>query len=123
LQVNGVHGRLREHRSPEVAVVVVYTVLALVGVCGTWWFNLRSGQDEGSYLDNWFATAASSSAAVDVIVVAVVACVFMAAELRRLALPSAAWVLLPLTFVVAVAFSLPAFLALRERALRDRVAP
>jgi hypothetical protein len=114
--------RLREHRSPEVVVIVVYAVLALVGAGGTWYFNLRSAQDEGSYLGNWFATAASSSIAVDVIVVAVVACLFMAVELRRLAMPVATWALLPLTFVVAVAFSLPAFLALRERHLRARVA-
>lgn len=41
-------------------------------------------------------------------------------ELRRLDMPAATWALLPLTFVVAVAFS-PAFLALRERHLRERV--
>lgn len=103
-------------------MIVVYAVLAFAGACGTWYFNLESGGDEGSYLGNWFATGASSSAAVDVIVAALVACVFMAAEVRRLQMPAATWVLIPLTFVVAVAFSFPAFLALRERHLSVRAA-
>ena len=103
-------------------MVVVYAVLSLAGAAGTWFFNLRSIGAGESYLRDWFATAASSSAAVDVIVVALVACLFMAVELRRLAMPAATWALLPLTFAVAVAFSLPAFLALRERHLRAQVA-
>ena len=100
-------------------MVVVYAVLSLAGAAGTWFFNLRSIGAGESYLRDWFATAASSSAAV---VVALVACLFMAVELRRLAMPAATWALLPLTFAVAVAFSLPAFLALRERHLRAQVA-
>ena len=103
-------------------MAVVYVALALIGAAGTWFFNLRASGEEGSYLGNWFATSASSSAAVDVIVVALVVCVFIVAEVRRLGMPAATLVLLPLTFAVAVAFSFPAFLALRERHLRARVA-
>jgi uncharacterized membrane protein HdeD (DUF308 family) len=88
-----------------------YLVLAVVGAAGTWYFNL---QYEGTdYLGAWFANPASSSAAVDVIVTAVVACLFYVRESRR----HGWWwplVLVPLTFVVALAFTLPLFLAVRE---------
>lgn len=99
-------------------MVFVYALLALVGAAGTWFFNLRSIGAREDYLAGWFASPASSSAAVDVIVVAVVVCVFMVVEVRRLGISRWAWLLLPLTFAVAVAFSFPAFLALRERHLR-----
>ncbi len=97
-------------------MVVVYLVLAVLGAAGTWWFNLQPMDQP--YLSGWFANPASSSAAVDVIVVALVVCVFVVAESRRLGLPRATWVLLPLTFAVAVAFTFPLFLALRELHLR-----
>lgn len=55
-------------------------------------------------------------AAVDVIVTAAVACVFYLVEGRRVGLRMA-WVLVPLTFGVALAFTFPLFLAIRERRL------
>ena len=99
-------------------MLVVYSLLALVGLVGTWWFNVLSFGGEQGYLQGWFANPASSSAAVDVIVVAVVVCLFVAVEARRLGMPRVTWLLLPLTFAVAVAFTFPVFLALRERHLR-----
>ncbi len=95
-------------------MLVVYSLLALLGVTGTWWFNIRSFGSDQDYLAGWFANPASSSAAVDVIVVAVVVCLFVVAESRRLGMPRLAWALLPLTFAVAVAFTFPLFLAWRE---------
>ncbi len=97
-------------------MIVVYLVLAVVGGAGTWWFNVQPMDQP--YLSGWFANPASSSAAVDVIVVALVACVFLVAESRRLGMNRATWVLLPLTFAIAVAFTFPLFLALRELHLR-----
>ena len=67
------------------------------------------------YLGAWFANPASSSAAVDVIVTAVAACLFYLREGTRLG-----WgrlrlaVLVVLTFAIALAVTFPAFLALRE---------
>lgn len=98
-------------------MVLVYLGLAVAGAAGTWWFNLRSIAAGENYLAGWFATPASSSAAVDVVVVALAACLFILVEGRRLHL-RAAWALVPLTFVVAVAFTLPLFLAWRELVLR-----
>ncbi len=72
---------------------------------------MAAGED---YVAGWFASAASSSAATDVIVVAVAACVFFIVEGRRLGV-AWSWVLVPATFAIAVAFTVPLFLALRER--------
>lgn len=106
-------------------MVVVHALLALVGVGGTWWFNLQSMQSEQGYLEGWFANPASSSAAVDVIVVAVVVCLFVVAESRRLGMSRWTWLLLPLTSTVAVAFTFPVFLAWRQVHLRraDELVP
>jgi hypothetical protein len=88
-----------------------YLVLAVAGAAGTWYYNLQ--HTGGSYLGAWFANPASSSAAVDVIVTAVVACLFYVREGWRLG-----WLwpvaLVPLTFAVALAFTFPLFLAVRE---------
>ncbi|CAN5529347.1 hypothetical protein BH23ACT6_BH23ACT6_24100 [soil metagenome] len=76
------------------------------------------------YLAGWFANPAASSAAIDVIVVALVACVFIVRETRRVGMPSLAfWALVPLTFLIAVAFTFPLFLAWRERQLRQLAQP
>jgi hypothetical protein len=117
-------GTRQTRRSPLGAVPVLtvgYLLLSAVGLAGTWYFNLRFGAEGGgqTYLQGWFANAASSSAAVDVIVTAVVACVFYVVEGRRLGMRRA-WVLVPLTFLLALAFTFPLFLALRERALARR---
>ena len=89
-------------------MVIVYGALALIGAGGTWYFNvvsMRAGED---YLAGWFGTAASSSAAVDVMVVAVAACAFIVLEARRQRMN--AWLaaaLVPLSFAVAIAFTFP----------------
>ena len=97
---------------------VVYVLLAVVGAAGTWFFNLRSMAAGEDYLAGWFANAASSSAAVDVVVVAVAACLFMIVEGRRTGMSRWVWALVPLSFAVAIAFTFPLFLAWREHHLR-----
>lgn len=98
----------------------IYAVLAVAGLVGTWWFNITflSTAPGASYVGAWFANPASSSVAVDVIVVAIAACVFFVREGTRLGWrwwAIAAFVVL--SFAVAVSFTFPLFLALRERAL------
>lgn len=103
----------------RVVLVVTYGVLAIVGLVGSWYFNLQffALDSEPSYLEAWFANPASSSAAVDLIVIAVAASAFMAIEAWRLRLPWL-WALIPLSFIVAVAFTFPLFLAVREVRMR-----
>jgi hypothetical protein len=103
-------------------VTLLYGLIAVCGLVGTWYFNVASFSAGESYLGGWFASAASSSAAIDVLVVAVAACVFFVLEGRRLGMRHT-WVLIPLTLVVALAFTFPLFLAWRERTLtRSRAA-
>ena len=106
----------------RLALAVVWFALSAAGLVGTWAFNIAFFADPGglSYLGGWFANAASSSAAVDVIVVALAACVFMVAEGARLGWIRWVWVLVPLSFAIAIAFTFPLFLGLRELALRRR---
>jgi len=97
---------------------IVYGLLSVLGLVGTWYYNLQfsgSGSSQG-YVEAWFANPASSSAAVDVIVTALAACLFYVLEGRRLG-RRWVWVLVPLTFLVALAFTFPLFLAWRERLL------
>ena len=103
-------------------MIVLYLLVAVCGLVGTWYFNIASMTAGEDYIGSWFASAASSSAVVDVLVVAVAACVFFVVEGRRLGMRHT-WVLIPLTFAVALAFTFPLFLAWRERTLaRSRVA-
>ena len=99
---------------------VVYALLSVAGLVGTWFFNLRflSSASELGYLEAWFVNDASSSAAVDIIVMALAASIFMLVEGFRLGLRVWALVLVPLSFAVAVAFTFPLFLAVRQRRLR-----
>lgn len=101
---------------------VFYAVAAVSGLVLTWYFNLTF-QGPDNYLSAWFANPASSSAAVDLIVVALVSSVFMVSEGRRLGMR-----LVPVFivggFVVAMACALPLFMLYRERVLtRDRRTP
>ena len=105
----------RGRRPATTALIGLYLALAVAGLVGTWYFNLQfmAGSNSQGYVQAWFANSASSSAAVDVIVTALAACVFYAVEGVRLRMR---WtlVLIPLTFLVALAFTFPLFLALRE---------
>jgi hypothetical protein len=104
----------------RLALAVTWFALALTGLVGTWSFNIAFMADPQGlgYLEGWFANPASSSAAVDIIVVALAASLFMLVEGARLGWARWVWILVPLSFMVAIAFTLPLFLGIRELALR-----
>ena len=107
---------LNERISPlKVGLISIYLVLAVAGLVGTWYFNFEffALNTEQSYLEAWFANPASSSAAVDIIVVALMGSVFMLVEGWRMKLRWT-WILIPLSFLIALAFTFPLFLAIRE---------
>lgn len=109
----------------HLALAVAWFTLSFAGLVGTWAFNIAFFLDPQGlgYLEGWFANPASSSAAVDVIVVAVAACLLILVEGARLGWARWVWVLVPLSFAIAIAFTLPLFLGLRELALRRRRPP
>lgn len=103
---------------------VFYAAAALTGLVLTWYLNLRYSGSAG-YVADWFANDASSSVAVDLIVVAVVASVFMLTESRRVGVRVPVRVPVTLAFVpggflVAMACAFPLFLLLRERRLTSQ---
>jgi len=95
--------------------MLFYGVASGLGLVLTLYFN-TSYHGSVSYLRAWFANSASTSAAVDLITVSAAASVFMLVEGRRLRIR-----LYPaypvLGVVLAMAFSVPLFLLMRERAL------
>jgi drug/metabolite transporter (DMT)-like permease len=98
----------------------LYGLAAAAGLAGTWYFNLTySG--EASYLSAWFANAASSSAAVDLLVAFTAGSIFMITEGRRLRM-RAPWLYVVFGAVLAFAFTFPLFLLMRERVLHPRPA-
>jgi hypothetical protein len=109
-----------ENRNTKIAVsklvlISIYLVLALIGLVGTWYFNFEffALNTDVSYLEAWFANPASSSAAVDIIMVALMGSIFMLVEGWRMKLQWV-WILIPLSFFIALAFTFPLFLAIRE---------
>lgn len=96
---------------------IVYLVLALVGLVGTWSWNIVAITRQSEWFAEWASNgAATQSLQVDLIVVAVAASIVIIVEGRRVGLRHA-WVLVPLSALTAIAFTFPLFLALRERAL------
>jgi hypothetical protein len=106
---------------PKVILISTYVLLSIVGLIGTWYFNFQfmASDSDLSYLEAWFANPASSSAAVDIIVVALMGSIFIFVEGWRLQIQWT-WILIPLSFVIALAFTFPLFLAIREIKLTQR---
>lgn len=101
----------------------VYLAVALVGLVGTAWFNVRSVLEpsEGIFLSAWFANPSVSSVSWDLLAAATAASIFIILEGRRLGIRWY-WAYVLLSFVTAVAFTFPLFLAVRERRLAERSA-
>ncbi len=95
----------------------VYLVVALAGLIGTAWFNVAGFLHPGpNLLQAWFANAATSSLAIDLLAAATGASIFIVLEGRRLGM-RLWWLYIAVSFVTAVGFAFPLFLAMRERAL------
>jgi hypothetical protein len=110
----GAPGRVRGRWS---AAAVIYLALALVGLVGTWTFNVIAIVEKRDFLGEWFGSGPSvNSLGVDLAVVAVAVIVFMLVEGRRLGMRGLAIYVLLVPFV-ALAFAFPLFLSARERRL------
>jgi hypothetical protein len=100
----------------------IYALLALAGITLTWYHNLQFMQTTGSldirdFIAACFVNHAAASIAWDVSIAAATFLTWSYVEARRLQMPR--WWLIPLlTFGIALAFSFPLFLLLRERRLK-----
>jgi hypothetical protein len=94
---------------------IVFLVLSLVGLVGTWTFNVLSIVQLRDFIADWVGSGpAVSSLAVDLLVTAVAGSVFMVLEARRLGMKHV-WIYLVLSAVTAFACMFPLFLAMRAR--------
>lgn len=98
-----------------------YLILAILGIAYTWYFNIQFylTEDNTSIL-NFIAqtktTFASQSLVADLTVVVVTFLVWMTYESLKLKIKYW-WMLVPLTFLVAIAFTFPLFLYMRATRL------
>ncbi|MBU1251891.1 MULTISPECIES: DUF2834 domain-containing protein [Microcella] len=108
------------------APAIVFLILAVVGLIGTWTYNIQAIVQRTDFLGDWFANGpAVGSLTMDLLIMAVAACAFIVIEGRRLGMRHL-WAYIVFSGLTAIAFTFPLFLANRERHLaarRDAVAP
>lgn len=96
-------------------LAVVYLVLAVAGLIGTWTFNVLAIVQLRDFIGDLVTSGpAVSSITVDLLVVAVAGCVFIVVEARRLGMRFA-WLYIAGSALTAFAFTFPLFLAMRQR--------
>ncbi len=97
----------------------VFGILAVVGVAVTWYFNIRFMIQQGGFSLAEFVAAtnvnaAASSISRDLLVVVFTFVFWSFTEARRLGMRNW-WLYVVLTFGIAIAFSFPLFMLMRER--------
>ena len=100
-----------------------FLLLAILGVIYTWYFNIQYFQSVEnatftSFMNDAQINFAGKSFGADLTVVVFTFFVFLVTESLRLKIKFW-WVLIPLTFLVAVAFTFPLFLYFRQRKLEE----
>ena len=99
----------------------LFLALAVLGICYTWYYNIQYFQTaEAPSLIHFFKEAqinfAGKSFGADLTVVVLTFFVFYIPDAIKLKIKYW-WVLIPLTFLIAVAFTFPLYLYLRENKL------
>ncbi len=95
----------------------VYLGVAAIGLIGTGYFNIVGFTNpSGSFFAAWFANPSVTSLSIDLLATASAASIFIILEGRRLGIRWY-WLYVLGSFVTAVAFTFPLFLAIRERRL------
>ncbi|MET4704690.1 DUF2834 domain-containing protein [Frigoribacterium sp. UYMn621] len=108
---------IAQHWTP---LAVTYLVLAVIGLIGTWTFNISAIVQVRDFVGDWVNSGpAVSSLTVDLLIAAVAGSILIIVESRRLGLRGG-WIYVVLAGVTAFAFVFPLFLAMRERAITRR---
>lgn len=103
-------------------IEITYLALAIVGIAFTWYYNiLFYSTTEDTAITNFIALTQTSfpakSIVADISVVAMTFLIWMFYEARKLKMKYW-WILIPLTFLIAIAFTFPLFLFFREQKIR-----
>jgi hypothetical protein len=108
---------MRAHWSP---LAVVYLVLSLGGLAGTWWFNGLAIAGMRDFIGDLLTSGPSvSSITVDLLVAAVAGSIFIIVEARRLGMRFG-WLYVVGAGLTEFAFTFALFLAMRQRRLNAR---
>ena len=103
---------MTRHWTPLAAV---YAGLAVLGLIGTWYFNVLAIVQLRDVLGDLVSSGpAVSSIGVDLLVVAIAGSIFVIVEARRLGMRFG-WLYVAGAAITAFAFTFPLFLAMRER--------
>lgn len=99
----------------------LYLFLAILGICWTWYYNIQFFQTaQDTSLSNFIAqcltTLPAQSIGADITVVCLTFFVWIISEGIRLKM-KIIWLLIPLTLLIAIAFTFPLFMYLRENKL------
>jgi hypothetical protein len=102
----------------------LYLALAILGVCYTWYYNIQYFQyAENPSFTNFFAEAKSNfagkSLSADLLVVVLTFFAFYIPDAIKLRIKYW-WILIPLTFIIAIAFTFPLYLYIRTITLEKR---
>ena len=95
-----------------------YFVLAALGLITAWWLNALAVFENADYLKAWFGSTVDLVLSVDLSIVAITVAAWMIYESRRLGMKRV-WLYFLISGITALAFTLPLFMAFRERKLRD----
>lgn len=100
---------------------VIYGICAIAGVISTMYFNIlfmieHNGFSLATFVSENYVNNASGSISNDFLVILAVFLVWSFFEAKRISMPKW-WVYIVCTFGVALAFSFPLFLLMRERHL------
>lgn len=101
-----------------------YAVMAVIGICATWYFNLQAMElnpdfSFASFVRDNYVNPSSASIANDIAVILIVFFFWSFIEARRLGMKHW-WVYVPLSIFIALAFAYPLFLLMRERAIANQ---
>ena len=98
----------------------MFLVLAVIGLIGTWTYNIIAIIERNDFLGDWFNSGpAVSSLTTDLLILAIASCAFIVIEGRRLGMKHL-WAYIAFSGLTPIAFTFPLFLANRERALQRR---
>lgn len=97
----------------------MFLVLAIVGLVGTWTYNIFAIIERSDFIGDWFGgSPAVGSLTMDLLIMAVAGSAFIVIEGRRLGMKHL-WAYIVFAGLTAIAFTFPLFLAQRERRLQQ----
>lgn len=99
------------------SISITYLVLAILGLVGTWYFNIQAILAGSNFISDWSSSPAVSSATTDLLIAASAASIFIFIEGKRLSMKYW-WLYILGSFITAIAFTFPLFLANRQRKLK-----